>query len=134
MNTPWEIKFDTEDWDTGDIFYGTGKPDPDEQAGSWIKTGMPNGAAYISTFTCLVRDLPAGKVFFSGLAYCDTEGTTTGASAWQEHANVDGGNLYVVDTRTGDNNDNNGLKVRVQTPIQPIRMEHAIWSVTYWQG
>lgn len=129
VNTVWELKWDVQDWDTGNVFYGSNAPSGD-QKGSWIATGVPDGASYVSTFTCVVKGLPEGKSFLTGLSWCDADGETTGGSAWHEWPS-NGGDLYVTDTRVGYNNPGRGLKVRVQSPIA-VDVTHPVWAVIHW--
>lgn len=129
-NTPWEIKWDQQDWDTGNVFFGTGKPEGDE-AGRYINTGGADGASYVSTFSCVVKGLPEGQTFLAGLAFVDIKsGDTVGGSGWLE-CQGSGGNLEVVDTRVGYSNPDRGLAVRVQSPVA-VDIVNAVWSVIHW--
>lgn len=126
----WDIKWDQQDWDTGNIFYGSNAPTGD-QKGAYIATGKPNGASYVSTFNCKVRGLANGQAIYSGLSFYDLDDAERiGGSQWLENIST-GGVLEVVDTRVGYSNPGRGIAVRMQTPIA-VDIEGAVWSVIHW--
>jgi hypothetical protein len=130
INTPWDMKWDQQDWDTGNIFYGTNEPTGD-QKGSTIKTGGSNGASYVSTFSCVVQGMPVGQTFLVRIGFVDiASGDQTGVTSWQEFQSS-GGNLEIVDTRVGYSNANRGIKITLYSGVA-VDVVNAIWSVIHW--
>lgn len=131
INVVWDIKWDQQDWDTGNIFYGTNAPEGD-QKGAYIATGKPDGASYVSTFNCKVAGLTEGQEFLTGISYyLLSTGETTGGAAWKEWRAGPGGKLEVVDTRVGYSNPGKGIAIRVQTQAA-CDIEQAVWAVIHW--
>lgn len=114
-----ELKFDAQDDDSGDVFYGEGKPGAGEQ-GARLNL---DGARFVSTFTGKVPD---GVTLSVRFAWCDRDGDTTGTSAWADHSGE------LVDTRAARVGEDNGVKLSVKADAD-CELKGAQWRVLYWR-
>ena len=125
-----ELRFDTEDWDTGNLFLGTGQPSPSNMA-ALAKIGQSAVTSYVSTFTCIVDGLAAGKQVLTALGFVDlASGATTAQMGWTEWTS-NGGLTYIADTRVGRAGKGKGVKVRIK-PDTDVTIKSAVWSVLSW--